>query len=258
MSKRKAAFLGASAAFVAILIGITVVINLIVGQLPTSAARFDLTENKEYTMSEATKKIFGRLKDIVTITYYVSKDLPSSAATLKQDTVDFLNERKLIAPKGKVRSRVVDPEQEAQRIAKQREEAKKRKKAEAEAAGKKYEEEEEPEFDPLTGRMRKRKRSEYEKVLEEFQQRGIRKIQGSEIRGNEVIASSAATSPKGTETVVLASTMAPQRSSVVDLNPGGFSSRTRYVSGDTARKQYGSVWLVVVPVRTASEAMPFR
>jgi len=186
VSNRKATFLATSAAFVVILIVITVILNLLIGALPSSMARIDLTENKEYTLSDATKRILSRLKDIVSITYYVSKKVPTGFETVRRDTVDFLKELQLAAPPGKIRLRVVDPEEEAKRIAAQREEAKKRKKEAAEAAGKKYEEEETPEFDPLTGGFRKRKRSEYEKVLDEFMQRGIRRMQAQEIRGSEV------------------------------------------------------------------------
>ncbi len=140
MSKRKAAFLGSSLAFVAIVIVITVVLNLIVGQLPSNAARFDCTEYQEYTMSKATKKIFSQLQDIVTITYYVSKELPGQLELMRQDTVDFLNELKNVAPAGKLEIRVVDPEDEARRLAKEKIERDKKADAKSKAEGHKVKE----------------------------------------------------------------------------------------------------------------------
>ena len=89
MSKRKAFFLLTSLAFVAILVVMTAVLNLIVGQLPSNAARFDCTENGEYTLSEATAGILGRLKDILTVTYYVSKDLPGTVAAEAEEQFRF-------------------------------------------------------------------------------------------------------------------------------------------------------------------------
>ena len=92
MSKRRTSFLLSSIVFVAVLLVITAILNLIVGQLPSSAVRVDMTQHKEYTLSDATRQIFSRLNDLITVTYYVSKELPGQFAPLRQDTVDFLNE----------------------------------------------------------------------------------------------------------------------------------------------------------------------
>jgi gliding-associated putative ABC transporter substrate-binding component GldG len=54
--------------------------------------RLDLTENKEFTISEATRSILGRMDDIVNIKVYFSRDLPSYLATLSSDVEDLLEE----------------------------------------------------------------------------------------------------------------------------------------------------------------------
>jgi ABC-2 type transport system permease protein len=208
VSRRKAVFLGTSLAFVGILLVTTIIANLIVGQLPSSAARFDLTQNKEYTLTPATKSIFSKLKDLVTVTYYVSKDLPSGVANLRQDTVDFLNELQLVAPSGLLRIEVVDPVDEAQRIAQEREESKKQKKEVVQKAGDKVEEEDDMDFDPFSGGMTKKKRSEYDKALEELQRKGIRPLRSQTIKQDRaeisLYYSALVLSYKGKESEVIA------------------------------------------------------
>jgi ABC-type uncharacterized transport system involved in gliding motility auxiliary subunit len=56
--------------------------------------RWDLTENHEYTLSPSTKHVLKRLNDVVTITVYFSKDLPSYIATLQREVKDVLDEYK--------------------------------------------------------------------------------------------------------------------------------------------------------------------
>jgi len=187
MSKRKAAFLLSSLAFVAILVVITAVVNLIISQLPSGAVRLDLTQNKEYTLSQATKDIFSRLKDVVTVTYYVSKDLPGSVESIRQDTVDFLDEVKRLAPAGTFQVRIVDPEQEAHELAKQREERAKTAKDKAAKEGSEVKEEDDDmQFDPFTGQMSNRKRTEYDKVIDELAQKGVQKIGVQDIKQDKV------------------------------------------------------------------------
>ena len=79
---------GNTFAFVAIIIGILVLINFL------STRRFvrtDLTEDKRYTISKATKEVLGTLDDIVTITAYFSTD-PAEVAQIRRDVRDVLDE----------------------------------------------------------------------------------------------------------------------------------------------------------------------
>lgn len=54
--------------------------------------RWDLTENREYTVSQATKRVIDRLDDLVNVKVYFSKDLPPYLATLDRQVKDLLDE----------------------------------------------------------------------------------------------------------------------------------------------------------------------
>ena len=56
--------------------------------------RIDLTENKAYSLSPASKKIVSELDDIVTIKCYFSTNLPPYVISLKQQLTDTLDEYK--------------------------------------------------------------------------------------------------------------------------------------------------------------------
>ena len=79
---------GNTLAFVAIIFGILVLINFL------STRRFiraDLTEDKRYTISKATKNVLDTLDDIVTITAYFSTT-PAEVAQIRRDVRDVLDE----------------------------------------------------------------------------------------------------------------------------------------------------------------------
>jgi len=79
---------GNTIAFVAIILGILVLVNFL------STRRFiraDLTEDKRYTISKATKNVLGSLDDIVTITAYFST-APAEVARIRRDIKDVLDE----------------------------------------------------------------------------------------------------------------------------------------------------------------------
>lgn len=54
--------------------------------------RFDLTSEKRYTLSEATKKILGRLDDVVYVKVYLEGDFPSGFKRLRNETKEMLDE----------------------------------------------------------------------------------------------------------------------------------------------------------------------
>jgi gliding-associated putative ABC transporter substrate-binding component GldG len=70
-------------------LGILVLVNILVAR---NFFRVDLTENKEYTISDSTKKILGRMDDIVNVKVYFSRDLPSYLTTLPAEVQDMLEE----------------------------------------------------------------------------------------------------------------------------------------------------------------------
>lgn len=55
-------------------------------------ARLDFTEDKQYTLSKATKKILKELKQPVTVTAYFSKDLPTELQKGRREFKDILVE----------------------------------------------------------------------------------------------------------------------------------------------------------------------
>ncbi|MEW5802385.1 MAG: Gldg family protein [bacterium] len=74
-----------------IMLGILAVVNFISIR---HFKRIDLTEEKMYSVSESTKKALARLKDVVNIKVYFSKDLPPQLATLNSQVQDILDEYK--------------------------------------------------------------------------------------------------------------------------------------------------------------------
>lgn len=74
---------------VAIVLAVLVVVNL---ALRDRFVRFDMTENRQYTLSESTKKILRGLDDVVNVKVYFSKDLPTYLVTLTREVEDLLAE----------------------------------------------------------------------------------------------------------------------------------------------------------------------
>ena len=79
---------GNTLAFILVVFGIVALINFL------SSRRFiraDLTADKQYTISQSTKKVLKRLDDIVTIDAYFSRQ-PARIAQLRQSVRDMLEE----------------------------------------------------------------------------------------------------------------------------------------------------------------------
>ncbi len=70
--------------------------------------RLDLTEGKEFTVSDATKDILRDLDDLVTITVYISEELPMQLSTLRQQISDLLDEYRNYG-RGRIQVDFVDP-----------------------------------------------------------------------------------------------------------------------------------------------------
>ena len=82
-------------AFIALILGILVLVNFL------SSRRFlraDLTEDKRYTVSKATKNVLKSLDDIVTITVYFSTE-PAHVARTRRDVRDVLDEYEAFSKK---------------------------------------------------------------------------------------------------------------------------------------------------------------
>ena len=72
-----------------LVIGILVLINLVSVQY---YFRIDLTEDKQYTLSEATRNIMENLEDPITVKAYFSESLPPDIAKVKKDFEEYLIE----------------------------------------------------------------------------------------------------------------------------------------------------------------------
>jgi ABC-2 type transport system permease protein len=91
MSPARRGFLasGGSLGFVLLVLAILALANYISQR---RFVRLDLTKNREYTVTPATKRILAGLDDVVNVTAYFSKDLPPYMATLDRQVKDLLDE----------------------------------------------------------------------------------------------------------------------------------------------------------------------
>jgi len=62
--------------------GIVIVVNLLSNQF---SLRLDFTEDKQYTLSDATKDILRELPEPVTVRAFFSEDLPPDVAKVRRD-----------------------------------------------------------------------------------------------------------------------------------------------------------------------------
>ena len=70
-------------------VAIIIVINLLSEQF---FFRIDLTENRQYTLSKASKDILKELQKPVTVTAYFSKDIPAQLIKTRDDFREMLVE----------------------------------------------------------------------------------------------------------------------------------------------------------------------
>ncbi len=90
---------------VALVIAIIIVINLLGNEYHL---RFDLTEDKQYTLSTATKNILDDLEEPITVKAYFSKNLPPHISKTRQDFQDILIEYASLSD-GQIMYEFIDP-----------------------------------------------------------------------------------------------------------------------------------------------------
>lgn len=88
-----------------IIIGILAMVNFFSYRI---FYRWDLTQNKDYSISKASKQVAGGLDDVVNIKVYFSKNLPSQYIGLRQEAGDILDEYAAYS-NGKIRVEFIDP-----------------------------------------------------------------------------------------------------------------------------------------------------
>ncbi len=88
-----------------IVIGILAVLNFLSYHI---FARFDLTENKDYSVSKISKETVRDLDDVVNIKAYFSKNLPTKYLTLTREVKDILDEYMNYSG-GRIRVEFIDP-----------------------------------------------------------------------------------------------------------------------------------------------------
>ncbi|MDD3721604.1 MAG: gliding motility-associated ABC transporter substrate-binding protein GldG [Lutibacter sp.] len=76
--------------------------------------RFDLTEDKRYTLSKATEKIVENVKDLIVVTVYLKGDFPAEFKRLQTETKLHLEELKALNKN--IQFRFVDPAEIAQNL----------------------------------------------------------------------------------------------------------------------------------------------
>lgn len=83
------------------------VIILLIGIFGIISHRFDLTQEKRYTLSESTLKILKSVEKPLTIDVYLEGDFPASFRQLQNETVFILEEFRKINPK--IDFKLIDP-----------------------------------------------------------------------------------------------------------------------------------------------------
>ena len=72
-----------------VIVGIAIAANLFGGYIP---GRIDLTGERLYTVSAGTRQVLGELDDLVTITLFASKELPTQVKIVERDVDDVLRD----------------------------------------------------------------------------------------------------------------------------------------------------------------------
>lgn len=90
--------------------GIIVLVNLLSNQFFT---RLDVTEDKQYTLSPATKNILRNLGEPISVKAYFSKDLPTDFEKIRRDFQDMLVEYRNIS-KGNIDYTFINPGEDPQ------------------------------------------------------------------------------------------------------------------------------------------------
>lgn len=92
-----------------LLYGLSIVLFIAVNVIMSSISmKVDLSNGSIYTLSKSTTNVVKRLDDLVTITFFVSSDIPTRLIPLKTEITDLLNEYQKVGGKH-IRILILDP-----------------------------------------------------------------------------------------------------------------------------------------------------
>jgi len=103
--KRKVQYTTQSTLSILIVLVVLIFINIL---SQTKFLRWDLTANQQYTISPSTKKIIGKLDDIINVKLYFSKNLPPILQIKERRIKDLLDEYRAYS-KGRIIVKKEDP-----------------------------------------------------------------------------------------------------------------------------------------------------
>ena len=90
---------GYSVMATAIVLAIAVVVNLLVGALPTTYTQFDITADRVYSLSEQTKQVVGNLEQEVTVYWIVTQGQEDNYVNKLLTRVDALSDKLTVVRK---------------------------------------------------------------------------------------------------------------------------------------------------------------
>lgn len=99
---------GSFTTYILLVAGIIILVNFLSDRY---FVRLDLTADRQYTLSDATKDILNELEDPVTVKAYFTKDLPPDIAKTRRDFRELLVEYHNIS-RGKVMYEFIDPSED--------------------------------------------------------------------------------------------------------------------------------------------------
>src|SRR5262245_18141229 len=105
MGRQKLASASSAGTYVLLMIAAVVLVNLIGTRV---FGRLDLTENKTYTLADASKAVVATLPDYLTVKLYISKDVPPELTPVSSYVRDLLDDYRTYS-KGKFRFEAMDP-----------------------------------------------------------------------------------------------------------------------------------------------------
>lgn len=99
-----------------IALGLAIIILILVNVVGSFIFhRFDLTSEKRYTLSDATKKLLGNLDDVVYVKVYLDGDFPAGFKQLRNETKEMLDEFRVYS-NDNIEYEFIDPSENTDKV----------------------------------------------------------------------------------------------------------------------------------------------